>query len=117
MEIQIDSNRYFLTYSTTLSLPCPTGGEIRIQSELSNNNFVHILITDTGVGIMAKHIDKIFDPFFTTKKDGKGTGLGLSVTYGIIRDHHGQISAQSEIGAGTTFEILFPVKKEYLKKA
>jgi signal transduction histidine kinase len=95
----------------------PNRGEIKIQSELSNNNFVRILISDTGIGIMAKHKDKIFDPFFTTKQDGKGTGLGLSVTYGIIRDHHGQISVQSKEGAGTTFEILLPRNKEPWKEA
>jgi signal transduction histidine kinase len=67
------------------------------------------VVEDTGSGIPAEIIKKIFDPFFTTKPTGEGTGLGLSVSYGIIKDHHGEIEVQSTPGKGSTFTITFPV--------
>ena len=54
-------------------------------------------------------MQKIFDPFFTTKKMGEGTGLGLSVSYGIIKQHHGQIIVDSKLGSGSMFTIKLPV--------
>ncbi len=66
------------------------------------NCFV-IEISDTGCGIDAKDLPHIFEPFFTKKE--KGTGLGLAITQGIIEKHSGKITAQSELGKGTTFTI------------
>ena len=55
-------------------------------------------------------LEKIFDPFFTTKSLGRGTGLGLSISYGVIQKHGGDILVSSEIGKGTEFKIILPVK-------
>ena len=64
---------------------------------------------DNGQGIAKENLNKIFEPFFTTREVGKGTGLGLSVTYGIIKEHQGDISVESEIGKGTKFIIELPI--------
>jgi hypothetical protein len=66
-------------------------------------------VADTGTGIFAEHLSKVFDPFFTTKLPGKGTGLGLSVCLGIVQDHHGVITVQSQDGRGATFIVSLPV--------
>ncbi|MDD2904384.1 MAG: ATP-binding protein [Syntrophales bacterium] len=69
-----------------------------------------INITDTGPGIPKATLEKIFDPFYTTKEVGKGTGLGLSISYSIMEKLGGTITVDSEMGRGTTFTILLPVK-------
>ena len=68
---------------------------------------VLIKVRDTGSGIGKDILANIFDPFFTTKGT-KGTGLGLSVSYGIIQQHNGEISVESEEGQGTTFIVKIP---------
>ncbi|MBI5186692.1 MAG: HAMP domain-containing protein [Nitrospinae bacterium] len=70
-----------------------------------------IRFSDNGPGIDESIIDRIFEPFFTTKDVGKGTGLGLFIVYGIIKDHHGVITCESEINQGTTFTIIIPVRE------
>ncbi len=74
-------------------------------------DFVRMTFADTGCGIAAESLTSIFDPFFTTKPVGQGTGLGLSVSQGIIKAHGGQISCESEPGAGTKFIILLPIER------
>jgi PAS domain S-box-containing protein len=77
-------------------------------ADLSPGSYVSLSINDTGEGIAPEIIKRIFDPYFTTKKTGEGTGMGLSVVHGIIKNHGGAITVQSEIGKGTSFRILFP---------
>lgn len=71
---------------------------------------VQISIQDSGKGMTTEVMEKIFDPFFTTKGVGQGTGLGLSISYGIIENHGGEIQVRSELGVGTEFIIVLPVK-------
>ncbi|MCP3873437.1 MAG: response regulator [Desulfobacteraceae bacterium] len=68
----------------------------------------------TGYGISAESMSRIFDPYFTTKDQGKGTGLGLAVVYGIVKEHKGDITVESEVGKGSTFNILFPIMEKEL---
>ncbi len=87
------------------------GGTLRIRTATSSAK-LSVWIEDTGVGISQEHLNKIYDPFFTTKKIGEGTGLGLSVSYGIIQEHGGNISVESEPGQGTTFRLELPLARK-----
>jgi signal transduction histidine kinase len=85
-------------------------GTLRIATSLnSSEGQVAIKIADTGHGIEKKNLAQIFDPFFTTKPTGEGTGLGLSVSYGIVRNHGGDILVDSEVGRGSTFTVVLPL--------
>jgi two-component system NtrC family sensor kinase len=86
----------------------PKGGTLFVRTSKKDHR-VLIHIQDTGIGIPEEIKDKIFDAFFTTKQKVKGVGLGLSVCYGIIKDHGGEIKAESEAGKGTTFTISLPI--------
>jgi PAS domain S-box-containing protein len=94
----------------------PDGGKLtaatRTVRDEEGREFIHICLSDTGVGISESDFEKIFDPFYTTKEPGKGTGLGLSVTYNIVKRFRGDIKVQSEIGKGTTFTVILPVQTE-----
>src|SRR5438477_12585911 len=85
-----------------------TSGVVRIRTDSSEKG-VRILFQDDGPGISEENLAKIFNPFFTTKEVGKGTGLGLSLSYGIIKEHGGSITAQSKLGEGATFIIELPL--------
>ena len=87
----------------------PTG-KLSLSSRLtSDGRQVIVKVRDNGHGIEKKNMSRIFDPFFTTKTTGEGTGLGLSVSYGIIKNHGGDIRVESEAGKGSTFTIILPV--------
>jgi two-component system, NtrC family, sensor kinase len=83
------------------------GGTLAVRST-EQDGLVRITVADSGAGIAQENLTRIFDPFFTTKAAKKGTGLGLSVSYGIVREHGGEIEVDSQLGAGTRFELSFP---------
>lgn len=95
----------------------PEGGVIRITAKnavvdidyipsLPEGRYIIITISDQGIGIPAKQLEKIFDPYFTTKQ--KGSGLGLSIVYSILKKHDGYVTVDSEVGTGTNFRIYLP---------
>lgn len=102
-------------------------GVIYVQSKRDvNGQGLEVSVADTGQGVEKEHLSKIFDPFFTTKQVGKGTGLGLSVSFGIIKEHGGRISALSpppaqylpegfprseHYGPGTVFIVELPLDR------
>jgi PAS domain S-box-containing protein len=100
----------------------PGGGQLHIQIALRQltvehlpgksgatpGPFVCLSVSDTGCGISPENLRRIFEPFFTTKEVGKGTGLGLATAYGIVKQHHGWIDVQSQLGRGSTFQVFLP---------
>jgi signal transduction histidine kinase len=104
-------NQVFLNIITNAAQAIETQGEIVITTRLQDANHVAIRISDTGCGIPEENLSKIRDPFFTTKEVGTGTGLGLSIVDEIIRSHHGELLVESEVGKGSTFTVVLPIKQ------
>ena len=100
----------------------PDGGTLTIETRrvdlderdvshrdgISAGPHVMLSVSDTGTGMDEATKARIFEPFFTTKEPGKGTGLGLSIVYGIVKQNGGEIVVHSEVGLGTTFQVMLP---------
>ncbi|MNI00358.1 Sporulation kinase E [compost metagenome] len=84
----------------------PDGGEVIVNASLSDKREMILSFIDQGVGIPEDRIPRLGEPFYTTKE--KGTGLGLMVSYKIIENHQGRMFFRSELGKGTTVEIILP---------
>lgn len=82
-------------------------GILKIQTKVEDS-MVHIIFSDTGMGMSEDVINKVFDPFYTTKTEGKGTGLGMPIAYGIIENHKGRIDINSEEGQWAEFTVILP---------
>jgi CheY-like chemotaxis protein len=119
--IQIE--QVLLNFYVNAGHAMPKGGKLLIRTEntflgeedvqtqfdqLKKGRYVKMSVSDSGVGMDEKTLQRIFDPFFTTKGIGKGSGLGLYSAYGIIRNHGGHIEAFSEMGKGSTFSVYIP---------
>ena len=100
----------------------PDGGTLTIETrnmladdvlvaqhpELKPGRYVHLCVTDTGIGMTDEVLRQVFEPFFTTKEKGKGTGLGLATVQRIVRQCGGAIRVESEVGKGARFHLYFP---------
>ena len=111
---KIQMHQAFLNLFLNAIQAMPYGGELKIEAnpvilpspEGSRQNFIKVVVSDSGKGIPPQILPKIFDPFFTTKP--KGIGLGLSITYQIIKKHEGTIKVHSQWEKGTSFVINLP---------
>jgi PAS domain S-box-containing protein len=86
-----------------------SGLELKAEHpELTENEYICLMISDDGCGIEPAILKRIFDPFFTTKSVGQGTGLGLSAVHGILASHCGAVDVKSKVGVGTALRVYFP---------
>jgi two-component system CheB/CheR fusion protein len=107
----------------------PRGGRVIIETanidlaadnlppnvDLKPGTYVRLTLSDNGSGMDPETLGRVFEPFFTTKEKGKGTGLGLATSYGIIKQHGGEVSVESYPGKGTIFQIYLPRVEEKLE--
>ena len=123
--INVDTNQWeiaLLNLAINARDAMPDGGELVIETsnitieesdplgnpDFSRGEYVLLEVTDTGIGMSKKVVDRIFEPFYTTKDVGLGSGLGLSMVYGFVKQSGGQISVHSEPGVGTSFKVYLP---------
>ena len=94
------------------ALPDPQKGIFISAQSLKKQPAIVVKVRDEGTGIPPETVSQITDPFFTTKQDAGGVGLGLSISAKIVEDHGGTIHFDSEIGVGTTVEIMLPLDQK-----
>jgi signal transduction histidine kinase len=90
------------------------GGLLRVSAHVDGGEVI-VQFSDGGPGI--KEPNRVFDPFYTTKPIGKGTGLGLSAVYGVVQEHHGQITCQNKPEGGAVFVLRLPIAMGYVAQA
>jgi signal transduction histidine kinase len=78
------------------------------RPRLRPGRYCRLTVADTGTGMDAETVERAFEPFFSTKPQGQGTGLGLAIVYGIVSGLGGSIDIASEVGCGTTLNVLLP---------
>ena len=113
----------FLNIAANARDAMPEGGVLTVrvrrvaldQSHQARNEWIQpgvydsISITDTGVGMNERILERIFEPFFTTKGPDAGTGLGMAMVYGLMKQHRGLVHVRSEPGRGSQVDLYFPV--------
>ncbi len=105
--------RVFLNLVINAAEAMDGNGRLTLTTKfIRKKKIVEIKIQDTGHGISQENINKIFDPFFTTKETGHGVGLGLAISYGIVKEHKGNLYVESELEKGTTFTLTLPLTSE-----
>ncbi|MGZ4032791.1 MAG: PAS domain S-box protein [Tumebacillaceae bacterium] len=108
--IECDENQLkqvFINFIKNAMEAMPNGGELRIGVYRQDHDHIRIRFQDEGVGISKETLARLGEPFYTTKT--KGTGLGLMVCKKIIDNHKGSLDITSELGVGTTIEVLLPI--------
>jgi signal transduction histidine kinase/ActR/RegA family two-component response regulator len=94
---------------TIAAKPIPADSSHRLAREMQpGQDYVELIVVDTGVGMSAETMRHMFEPLFTTKSSTQGTGLGLSIVHGVVRSHGGFIHAESKLGKGSQFHVFLP---------
>ena len=84
---------------------------------VEEGDYVTLRVSDTGIGIPSKDLERIFEPFYTKKVMGRsGTGLGMTVVWGTVKDHKGYINVESTVGKGTVFTLYFPATRKEISR-
>jgi PAS domain S-box-containing protein len=99
----------FLNLIANAAQAMPRGGKLKLHVARRGDE-VAISVSDTGIGILPEMLNHIFEPFFTTRPVGQGTGLGLPMSLGIVQEHGGRISVESQVGQGSTFTVWLPAE-------
>jgi len=86
----------------------PENGTLTLHTRNVDNDWIEVVVEDTGTGMPKEILEKALDPFFTTKAIGKGTGLGLSMVFSTVKAHRGQMAIESEPDKGTRVMLRFP---------
>lgn len=113
-------NQVFMNILTNAIQAMEGTGNIWITTKLirtGGKEMISVSIQDSGKGMTPETMEKIFDPFFSTKEVGQGTGLGLSISYGIMESHGGEIQVKSQVGLGTEFIVILPIRPPGKKDA
>ncbi len=114
-EAEFDCDKIIQTLTNLLSNAVKftaEGGTIKVCAQCRGEEWA-ITVSDTGVGIPREALPRIFDSFYRVNRPGQrtqGTGLGLAIVKKIVTMHHGRIEVESQVGSGTTFRLLLPVK-------
>jgi len=99
--LEVNLKEMGLDAESTLSIP-----------DLKPGRYLRLTVRDTGQGMAREVLERVFDPFFTTQQLPEGSGMGLPVVRGIVRILGGAVTASSEVGAGSTFDVYFPKAKQ-----
>jgi len=104
--------RVFLNLIINAAEAMEGSGKLTITTTMNaKTRCIDVDVKDTGPGITDENLEKIFDPFFTTKETGHGVGLGLAISHGIVNEHGGSLTVETELGKGTTFTVSLPLPK------
>jgi signal transduction histidine kinase len=106
---QIHLEQVFINIIINAQASMQDQGKLEISS-IQEDDKIRICFKDNGQGIAQENLSRIFEPFFSTKDPGQGSGLGLSLSYGIIQAHEGDIKVSSQVGVGTTVDLILPIK-------
>ncbi len=109
--LNLSNNAFYAMYEQVKQGKNMAEPLLRISTR-SDGEKVYIALEDNGPGIPPENLQRIFEPFYTTKPSGKGTGLGLSISYDVVRQHGGELIAESEPGKGAKFTITLPLKQQ-----
>jgi two-component system, NtrC family, sensor kinase len=105
--VKVQLVQVFVNLITNACHAMPLGaGRLTLETAAFGDGRLTVRVIDSGKGITEDNLQRIFEPFFTTKGEGKGTGLGLSIVKNIVEQHRGSIHVHSEVGRGTTFEVV-----------